>query len=140
MASAKITFEIDGKSYGLYFGMASTRIFQERSASEYLRLQASGIEKPEQKDFDPYKTFAFVIHSGLCNMADIMDEQRPAFIDSYSLSEQISRNSELCETINNVWSESQPVQEMMERLKSSLDTEKKSRKSGKKLKPSPLAS
>lgn len=139
MASAKITFEIEGKSYGLYFGMASTRIFQERSASEYIRLQESGIKEPKQEDFDPYKTFAFVIHSGLCNMADIMDEQRPAFIDSYSLSEQIARDSELCSTINTVWNESQPVVEMLDRLKSSLDTEKKS-KTGKKLKPLPSVS
>lgn len=142
MASAKLNIEVGGKSYGLYFGMASTRIFQERSALEYKRLVDSGIKEPTQADFDPYKTFAFVIHSGLCNMADILDEQRPEFIDSYALSEDISRDAGLCETINRVWSESQPVVEMLEKLNSSLEAEKKSqvKPTGKKSKPLPLES
>jgi hypothetical protein len=146
MASAKISFEIEGKSHTLYFGMASVRIFQERSAAEYLRLIASGIEEPTSADLDPTKTLAMLVHSGRCNQADIEDEQRPAFPDSYELAEQIAADDELCQRLNEVWGESQPVKNMLERLKSNApdgEPEKKSSskpKTGKKLKPTPAVS
>lgn len=143
MASARISFEIEGKKHTLYFGMSSVRIFQEKSAGEYIRLVNSGIEKPTQDDYDNNLVFAFLVHSGLCNMADINDEQRPLFIDSYSLSEEISRNEELTLKINEVWNESQPVIEMSERLKNKLNEgEKKSpkRTTGKKSKHLPTES
>lgn len=143
MPSAKLTFEIEGVSYGLYFGMASVRVFEERAAKEYLLLVASGIEEPKQSDLDPMKTLASLVYSGLCNMADINDEQRPKFIEAYSLSELISIDLELCENINTVWAESQPVKDMLERLKDKTDQEeKKNQKAtdGKKLKPTPPGS
>lgn len=139
MASAKISFEAEGKQYSLYFGMASVRIFQERSAKEYLLLVQSGIEDPTQEDLDQTKVFANVIYSGLCNMADINDEQRPLFAEAYELADSISNNIELCKRINDVWAESQPVKDMIDRLADSTQPkeEKKStpRKTGKKLKP-----
>jgi len=138
MASAKLTFEVEGISHTLYFGMASVRLFEERAAIEYMLLVQSGIERPEMGDFDPIKSLANLLYSGLCNMADINDEQRPKFMDAYSLAESIWHNQELCENINRVWTESQPVKEMRDKLNSSTDHEEKKnpkRKSGKKLKP-----
>lgn len=126
MASARISFEIDGVTHSLYFGMVSVQIFQEKGLAESIRLQQSGIETPTQKDFDPYLLFSFVVHSGLCNMADINGEQRPLFVDSYSLSEIISKDEPLWNNINKVWEESQPVKDMLDRLKISAgNTEKK---------------
>lgn len=127
MTSAKLSFEINGILYTLYFGIESTRIFQERAAKEVLLLIASGIEKPTESDLNQLKLLANLIYSGLCNMADINDEQRPSFIDAYSLAEMISVNTELIEKINNVWEQSQPVKEMLDRLKNqATDEEKKS--------------
>lgn len=137
-----VKFELYGQSYRLYFGIPSTRIFEEKCAAEYLRLQASGIAEPKEKDYDPYLTFAFVVHSGLCNMADIMTEPKPDFIESYTLSQSIANNNDLSEKINNAWIESQPVKDMLERLAEVNGEEKKSTKKaiGKKLKPTHLVS
>lgn len=134
---AIVRFEVDGQSYGLYFGIPSTRIFEEKCAAEYLRLQASGIEEPGENDFDPYLTFAFVVHSGLCNMADIETMPRPQFIDSYTLSQNISNDEALAKRINDVWAESRPVKDMLERLATVNKDQKKSQQKtiGKKLKP-----
>lgn len=136
-----VKFQHGGIEYGLYFGIPSTRIFEERCAAEYLRLQGSGIEEPTQDDFDPYLTFAFIIHSGLCNMADIMTEQKPDFIQSYTLSQAIATDKELSERINKSWLESQPVKDMIERL-NVINGEKKSqvKATGKKSKPTHLVS
>lgn len=137
-----VRFEVDGRAYGLYFGIPSTRIFEEKCAAEYLRLQASGIEEPTQEDFDPYLSFAFVVHSGLSNMADIETQPRPQFIDSYTISQLISKDDDLCQRINETWQESRPVKDMLERLESINNAQKKSKKGaiGKKLKPTPLVS
>ena len=137
-----VKFEVDGKAYGLYFGIPSTRIFEEKCAAEYLRLQASGIAEPDKSDFDPYLTFAFLIHSGLCNMADINTDQKPDFIDSYTISQTISKDESLSKKIHDVWHESQPVKDMLERLAQINKEQKKSpRKAiGTKSKPTPSVS
>lgn len=127
MASARLKITVYDKEYNLYFGMSSTRIFQELSAKDYQLLVDSGIEKPTLDDIDHYKSFANLIHSGLCNMADINSEQRPLFIDSYSLAELISKDDELCLLINDVWSNSQPVKDMLDKLASFNVGEKKNK-------------
>lgn len=138
MASARVKITVDEKEYELYFGMVSASIFQQLLAKEYLRIQESGIEAPQQSDFDEYKQLAMVIHAGLCNMADIKDEQRPQFIDSYSLAEEISKDKDAASMVDSAWNESQPVVEMIERLKSAAAAEEKKsqiKSTGKKLKP-----
>lgn len=144
MASARLSFESEGKTYTLYFGMASVRVFQERAAKEYFLLIQSGIAEPTQEDLDPIKTLANVLYSGLCNWADINDEQRPPFIDAYQLAEALFTNKEICEQVNNVWGESQPVKEMLERLRDKTQPEEEKKntkpKTGKKLKPMPQVS
>lgn len=143
MASAKISFEIEGVSHTLYFGMSSVGIFQKRSATEYMLLVNSGIETPEKGDFDEIKSFANLIYSGLCNQADILDEQRPPFIEAYELTEAISIIPGLAERISEVWNESRPVKDMIDRLKDKTAKEEKKStnpKIGKKLKPMPPVS
>ncbi len=134
MASAKLNFEVDGKAYAVYFGMASIRVFQERAAKEFALLVASGIEDPKREDFDNVKSFANLLYSGLCNMADINDEIRPKFIDVYELAERIEKMPELAKLINDTWTESQPVQEMLDRLGTADEKKNTVLKTGKKSK------
>ena len=116
MISAKYPFKINKNQYTVYFGMTSVGIFQQKSFQEVMRMTENGIEATGE-NVDKIKTFAYVVYSGLCNWADIQDEQRPKYSDVYMLCEDILRdNVEIQEGIWTTWQESQPVKEMLERL------------------------
>lgn len=133
MASARITFDFKGILYTLYFGMASTRVFEEKAVADYEKLKDAGNEEPEGDDYDSTKGFANIVHSGLCNQADIDEVQRPKFSESYELAEGIAiENPDLVTEIFNCWNESRPVSDMLERMKNVLDQAQSEKKNMKR--------
>lgn len=143
MPTAKHTFQIEGKEYTLYFGMASVGIFQQKSLEEVIRMNDSGV-KATADNVDKIKTFAYVIYSGLCNWADLQDQKRPAFGDCYILTEEIlSSGVDIQNGIWEAWTDSKPVDEMLKRLNGKEKTAQKkstSKAIGKKLKPTHMGS
>lgn len=125
MGSAKVTFEIEGNEYSLYFGMVSIGIFEELSARRVKALVDSGIENPTQEDFGNLLSAAILIHAGLCNMSEIDFGTKPTFENSYRIAELIANDVELWRRINETWEESKPVKEMQDRLKNQLSTQEK---------------
>lgn len=115
--TAKMEFEIEGVKHSLYFGMTSVHIFQQKSFEEVARMEAQGI-KAAAENVDQIKTFTYVVYSGACNWADLNDLQRPMFSDVYMLCEKIltKDNEHIQLKIWEVWKNSQPVAEMLERL------------------------
>lgn len=115
MSSARITIEVNGVKYPLYFGMVATEIISNKTATASL-----------DGAIDNFRSLAFTIYGGLCNEADIKEVSRPSFEEAYHLAEEISmlQDSEVASQIVSAWTESRPYDEMMKRL-ASINSKKK---------------
>lgn len=112
MSSGLISFDINGVSHSLFFGMVATQIFAEKGVNEVGLLSERG-----EKKADDVKAFACIVYAGACNQADRQDRQRPSFSDCYDLTEQILMEGEdLQEQIFSCFRESRPTQNMYDRL------------------------
>jgi hypothetical protein len=90
MTNPRIDIEIQGVTHSLYFGMSAIQIFSEKSIHELQLLSAQNPKTPLDKlQADPVKSFAYVVYGGLCNTADINEQQRPTFTECYEIAENI---------------------------------------------------
>lgn len=118
MSVPRITFDLQGVTHSLYFGMAAIEIFSQKSVAELSLLAKEHPEIPIDKlKADPVKSFAYVIYSGLCNQADIMELSRPTFEQAYYISEQIIDEGEkLQQDIFDCFNNSRAHKSLIERL------------------------
>lgn len=105
MSNARVTFEVEGVKHSLYFGMVATEIITGKS-----------VKAAASKEKNDLKSFAYIVFGGLCNAADLKDEDRPEFEDAYLLTESIAGDDELSAKIYQSWSESKPYVELMTKL------------------------
>lgn len=115
--SNKIDFELEGVKHSLRFGMTSVRILEQKS------IHHTNLHNGEE--LSNIDMFINVVYSGLCNHADVVEENRPSWSDAYDISEQLLLDADLQKKIFDVWEDSKPVKEMMQRLKSIGETKKK---------------
>lgn len=139
----RISFELNGVSHTLHFGMLSAQIFAEKGVKEVL-IQQDGDENKDVKEASASKTLATIIHAGACNYAEIAEIKYPTFAESYDLMEQICLTGlDLQNDIFKCWNESRPTIDMLDRLKKPAtegeEIEKKSlkKRNGTRLKPTP---
>lgn len=131
MSNARITFEVEGNVYSLYFGMVATQIISEKSVKT---VKNSKVEK-----VDNIKAFAYIIYGGLCNDADSRDIERPEFTEAYQIADSIVGNDELTTRIYSTWENSKPYTELLAKL--GIDKKKEEikpiKKTGTQSKPLP---
>ncbi|SMC45726.1 hypothetical protein [Pedobacter africanus] len=107
MSNPRITFEVEGVKYSLYFGMVATQIITEKSIKAAASQEKSNV-----------KSFAYILFGGLCNAAELVDEANPDFEQAYLLAEVIAGDDDLTSKIYSAWQESKPHKELMDRLNS----------------------
>lgn len=118
MGNGRISFEIEGTKHTLYFGMSAIEIFSRKSVLEVERLAKEYPKTPiNDLKADSVKSFTYMIYAGLCNQADIKEQDRPSFEDAYELSENILyQGEELQANIFNCFNESRANQLLQEKL------------------------
>lgn len=119
MSVPRITFQIEGVTHSLYFGMAAIEVFSKKSVAELGVLAKENPKTPLDKLIaDPVKSFAYVVYAGLCNDADIKEVQRPSFEQAYEVADAIMYEAEQLQSdIFTCFKESRAHKALIERLK-----------------------
>lgn len=121
----------------LYFGMTAVIMYQQFSAKELAKVIKEGedIKDIDARELalrvDNFRAFAFVVHSGLCNYQDMLEDgNRPTFTESYEFADSMTteQHNEVWETFSN----SRASKSLLEQLPKS--EEKKSQVSSKRKK------
>lgn len=105
MSSARITIEVNGVKYPLYFGMVAVEMIVKKS-----------VEAAAKGEADDLKSFAQIVHAGMCNSADMNDIDRPSFSDSYIIAEEVASDEDQSKLISDAWINSKPHKDLIERL------------------------
>lgn len=105
MSSARITIEVEGVKHSLYFGMLAVEMIAKKS-----------VEAAAKGEADDLKSFAHIIHAGMCNHADMKDFDRPSFEEAYIIAESLASDEEQSKLISDAWINSKPHKELIERL------------------------
>lgn len=105
MGNAKVIFVLEGVSHSLYFGMVATEL-----------IEANSIKAANANEKSNMKSFAYIVHAGMCNQAELKDLPYPEFEEAYLIAESICKDEELCAKIQSTWTESKPYKELMDRL------------------------
>lgn len=131
----KISTELGERS--LYFGMTAVIMYQQLSAKELAKVIKEGedIKDLDARELalrvDNFRAFAFVVHCGLCNYQDMLEDgNRPTFTESYEFADSMTTEQQ-----NEVWeifSNSRASKSLLEQLPKS--EEKKSQVSSKRKK------
>lgn len=131
----KVSTELGERS--LYFGMTAVIMYQQFSAKELAKVLKEGedIKDIDARELalrvDNFRAFAFVVHGGLCNYQDMLeDSNRPTFTESYEFADSMTteQQNEVWETFSN----SRASKSLLEQLPKS--EEKKSQVSSKQKK------
>jgi hypothetical protein len=112
MGNGNISFEIEGVTHSLFFGMVATEM-----------ITGFSVNAARAGTVDDLQAFAYIIYGGLCNKADSRLEQRPEFENVYMIADAIYSDKELASRIYSEWENSKPCIEMRKKL--GLDTDKK---------------
>lgn len=135
---AKVTFEIEGVSHSLYFGMLAIELWTTLVAEEAVKLKSS----PNTSDsaFN-IKGFAMCVYAGLCNNAEMNRQNHPDFEDAYILADGIlAERNGLDLKIWNTFINSRAGKPVMDKLapeKKSEEVENISQSTGTKSEPTP---
>lgn len=118
MSVPRITFDLQGVTHSLYFGMAAIEIFSQKSVAELGVLAKENPKTPiKELKADSVKAFAYIIYAGLCNEADIKEAVRPSFEDAYYLADDIvNEGYKLQQDIFDCFNESRAHKSLIERL------------------------
>lgn len=108
MSEGLFQFELDGEQIELYFGMKSVLLFSEKYTNE---LAKNG-------DVDAFKSFAYIIFSGLVNQADRKETAYPTFESAYDLTEKINLDDKLAKDIFDFWNNCKATQKLIESVNS----------------------
>lgn len=125
MGNGNISFEIEGVTHSLFFGMVATEIITNMS-----------VEAAKVGEVDNVKAFAYIIYGGLCNKADSQLRQRPEFEIAYMIADNICSDDDLSAKVYSAWQDSKPCIELMKKLNGNepkkKDEVKPKRKTGTK--------
>lgn len=104
MSEGLLIIEVEGKQVELYFGMKSVLLFSEKYTNE---LEKNG-------NVDAFKSFAYIIFSGLVNQADRKELPYPTFEQAYDLTEKINHDDKLSKEIFDFWNNCKAAQKLIE--------------------------
>ncbi len=129
--TGRMSFELEGVNYSLFFSMIAIEIYQTKSFNEVKRLKDAGLPL----EVDDIKAMSYIIYAGLCGYADLKEKVRPSFEQAYELADSLCYldNSELVNEIFECFNNSRASKALRQRLgiEKKSDPESLSKQTGK---------